>query len=138
MVANSNVEKGPSLLSSSPLSRRRLYVFFALGLFILAFALGVSSWVQFSRVMGGPVGLFTQTDYPAIVIASRLVSSGRGGELYNCDLQLQEQQRLREEGYLSLSSTESQELKYPYPYAPFIAVLWAPFAGLSPLVGMAI
>jgi hypothetical protein len=104
------------------------------------FAVGAQSWAQFflspNEANGVPVRLFTQTDYPAIAIASRMVASGRGGRLYDLEAQRREQDELTSEGYLDLP--QGTTLKYPYPYTPFIAVLWSPLAGLSPLVGMAI
>jgi len=109
-----------------------------LAIFAVIFALGAVSWAGFSRAEGGPIGLFTQTDYVAITIGSRIISSGQGSSLYDLNLQLREQQDLRAEGYLSLGPEEAQELKYPYPYAPFIALLWSPLVGLSPLTGMAL
>lgn len=80
--------------------------------------------------------LFTQTDFPAIVIAARLVASGRGHALYDLDAQLQEQHKLEAEGYLRLPP--GWKLEYPYPYTPFIAVLWSPLVALSPLDQMAL
>lgn len=121
---------------------KSLYVYCTLILFALVFAMGAWGWVSFSREEGGPVGLFTQTDFPAITIASRLVSQGRGGALYHrnaqqqLDTQLEGQRELVTEGYLALSP--GADLKYPYPYTPFIAVLMSPLTGLSPLVGMAL
>jgi hypothetical protein len=109
-----------------------------LAVFAVIFALGAVSWVDFSHAEGGPIGLFTQTDYPAITIGSRTISSGEGSRLYDLGLQLREQQDLRAQGYLSLGPGEAQKLQYPYPYAPFIALLWSPLAGLSPLTGMAL
>jgi hypothetical protein len=85
---------------------------------------------------GGATGLFTQTDFPAVTIASRLVAEGRGAELYKLDAQLEEQRRLISEGYISLSPDAG--LKYPYPYTPPIAVLMSPFAGLPPTIGMTV
>jgi hypothetical protein len=109
-----------------------------LAIFAAIFAIGATSWAGFANGLGVPIGLFTQTDYVAIAIGQRIVSSGQRSHLYDFNLQLQEQQRLRAEGYLSLSPQEDQTLKYPYPYAPFIAVLWSPLVGLSPLSGMAL
>jgi hypothetical protein len=104
------------------------------------FAMGAQSWAQFflspNEANGVPVRLFTQTDYPAIAIASRIVASGRSGQLYDLETQRREQDALASEGYLDLP--QGTTLKYPYPYTPFIAVLWSPLAGLSPLVGMAL
>jgi hypothetical protein len=99
------------------------------------FALGARSWMQFYAHNGGPAGLFTQTDFPGILIGAGLVSSGHGAELYDLNAQLQEQQRMAVAGYLLLSPDENTDLKYPYPYPPFLAVLWSPLSGLSPLWG---
>ena len=114
----------------------------ALALVALAFAYGAWSWVQFF-VAPPPLGtgsdrilLFTQTDYPAVVLASRMISSGQGAQLYDLDRQLEGQRQLISQGYLRLSTTEP--LLYPYPYAPFVAILNAPFSGLSPLTAMAV
>ncbi len=112
----------------------------AIVVMMATFAVGAQSWAQFflspNEANGVPVRLFTQTDYPAISIASRIVASGRGGQLYDLEVQRREQDALASEGYLDLPQGSS--LKYPYPYTPFIAVLWSPLADLSPLVGMAI
>jgi hypothetical protein len=118
--------------------RSNLPLLSMLTIFATLFAVSVSTWVIFARSLGGPIGLFTQTDYVAIAISTRIVSSGEGARLYDFNVQLQEQQALRAEGYLSLGLDESRTLKYPYPYAPFIAVFWSPLAALSPLAGMAL
>ncbi len=115
-----------------------LYTTLAFGLLAAVFAVGALSWVQFYRANGSPVALFTQTDFPGIAIGSRLAASGQGAQLYDLGAQLREQQSMVSAGYLSLSPAESAQLKYPYPYTPFIAVLWSPMSGLSPLIGMAI
>ncbi len=129
-------DKGRGLL----LSRGRLYILASILVMMATFAVGARSWAGFflssQEANGVPVRLFTHTDYPAIAIASRIVASGRGGQLYNLDVQRQEQDALASEGYLY--QPQGLPLKYPYPYAPFVAVLWTPFAGLSPLVGMAL
>lgn|GEM_PF-5805238 len=111
-----------------------------LALLIIAgvFALGARSWAQFYANNGGPVGLFTQTDFPGVLIGAGLISSGSGAELYDLDAQLRQQQVLTDQGYLLLSPEESTHLKYPYPYPPFLALLWSPLAGLSPLMSMAL
>jgi hypothetical protein len=127
-----------SSLAPPGLRKPQLQVVSMLVIFASIFAFGVLSWISFARSVGGPVGLFTQTDYVAISIATRMVSSGDGARLYNLGDQLQEQQTLRAEGYLSLSPSENSQLKYPYPYTPFIAVLWSPLAGMSPLSSMAL
>jgi hypothetical protein len=120
--------------------RGRLYVLATILVLMVTFAVGVRSWAQFflaaSEANGVPARLFTQTDYPAIAIGSRLVASGRGGQLYDLAVQRREQDAIISEGYLDLAAGSS--LKYPYPYTPFIAVLWSPLAGMSPLVGMAL
>jgi hypothetical protein len=112
----------------------------ALGIISITFALGARSWVDFFLAPdagnGNPVGLFTHTDYPAITIASRIIATGRSAELYNLDVQRQEQARLADEGHIALPSDD--DLRYPYPYTPYIALLMTPLVGLSPLVGMAI
>jgi hypothetical protein len=112
----------------------------ALGLVAVVFAWSAWSWVQFFASpdggAGSHTGLFTQTDYPAVVLASRIVASGSGAQLYDLGLQLEGQRQLIHEGYLD--QTLAAPLLYPYPYAPFVAVLNAPLAGLSPLAGMAI
>lgn len=121
-------------------ARDRLNNLLALGLIAVVFALSAWSWVQFFRSPDGGAGsyttLFTQTDYPAVVIASRLVSSGQGAQLYDLALQLEGQRQLIREGYLH--QTLASDLLYPYPYAPFVAVLNAPLASLPPLTAMAI
>src|SRR5689334_15760814 len=66
------------------------------------FFFGAWSWVDFYRESGGVTGLFTQTDFPAVTIASRLVAEGHGKELYNLDAQLREQRNLISQGYLAL------------------------------------
>jgi hypothetical protein len=112
----------------------------ALGIISITFVVGVRSWVGFflspDAGNGDPVGLFTHTDYPAINIASRIISTGRGAQLYDLETQRQEQARLADEGYIALPSDD--DLRYPYPYTPYIALLMTPFVGLSPLTGMAI
>jgi hypothetical protein len=115
--------------------RANLYVLSGLLVMMAVFAIGVWSWVSFYRASGGATGLFTQTDFPAVTIASRLVSEGRGAELYKLDVQLEGQRRLISEGYIELSPDAG--LKYPYPYTPPIAVLMSPLSGLPPNVGMA-
>ena len=116
--------------------------FAVLLLLAAVFIYGTWSWTQFfllpQRANGDRVVLFTQTDFPAIVIASRLVASGQGADLYNLDLQMEGQQRLASEGYLALSAQNNLRLYYPYPYSPFIAVLWSPLSGLPPLNQMAL
>jgi hypothetical protein len=121
---------------SAPLSRGHLYVVLSLVVIVGVFVYGVVGWVRFYQVQGGPVGLFTNTDYPAITIASHMVASGQGGDLYDLNLQLEGQRRLIEEAYVRLSPAD--DLKYPYPYTPVIAVLWSPSSGLSPLSAMAL
>ncbi len=131
----------PLVVTSFEAATRRkgnLYLVAVLALFASIFAFGAWTWIGFSKENGGPVGLFTQTDFPAIVIGAGLVNSGHGANLYNLDLQLREQQRIRAAGYLSLSPDENKQLKYPYPYTPFLAVLWSPLSALSPLTGMAV
>jgi hypothetical protein len=107
---------------------------------VVVFSYSAWSWVHFWQrpdvAAGDRVTLFTQTDFPSIVIASRLVASGRGYALYDLDAQLQEQQRLSAEGYVHLPP--GWPLEYPYPYTPFIAVLWSPMSGLPPLTQMAL
>ncbi|HYP40902.1 MAG TPA: glycosyltransferase family 87 protein [Chloroflexia bacterium] len=118
----------------------RRYALLALILFAAIFTIGAQSWVRFfldPKVANGiPEHLFTQADFPAIAIGSRIVANGRGAQLYDLDAQLEEQRSLIAGGYIRLSTSES--LQYPYPYTPFIAVLWSPLSGLSPLVGKAI
>lgn len=121
-------------LGAGVLKQRGLHV--ALAAVLIVFVWGAWSWAQFGRTAGGPLGLFTQTDFPAITIVSRMVSEGRGAEIYSLDAQLAGQRRLIAEGYLQLAPGE--ELKYPYPYAPFIAVLMSPLAGVDPVVVWAI
>lgn len=114
---------------------------FALAAILLIFALGASSWVRFflspgdAGAGGNRVILLTQADYPAIALASGIAGKGRGDQLYNLAAQLQEQNRLADEGYVV---APRDRLVYPYPYTPFIAVLWSPFSGMSPLTGMAV
>ena len=115
-----------------------LYIALALVIFAAVFALGAWSWLQFYRENRDPTGLFTQTDFPAIVIGSRLVASGAGAQLYDLDAQLIEQRQMARAGYLRLPPGESTKLHYPYPYTPFLAVLWSPLVGLSPTTAMAI
>ncbi len=115
--------------------RARLYYASALVVIGALFAFGAWQWVQFGRSVGIPVGLFTQTDYPAVTIASRLIVEGRAAELYNLDAQLQEQRRLSAEGELLLSP--DMGLAYPYPYTPFVALAMAPIAS-APRAGMAV
>ena len=122
------------------LGRSRLYNLLALAMIAVVFAWSAWSWVQFFRSpqggAGSHTGLFTQTDYPAVVLASRIVSSGQGAQLYDLDLQLEGQRQLSREGYVLQPLTAP--LLYPYPYAPFVAVLNAPLAAQSPLLSMAI
>ena len=108
----------------------------ALGVIVVVFALGTWSWVQFGRASGLGFGLFTQSDFPAVTIASRMVSEGRGADLYSLQAQLEGQRQLIAEGYVAL--VPSDDLKYPYPYAPFTAVLLSPLSGLTPNVAWAI
>ncbi|MEO8286903.1 MAG: glycosyltransferase family 87 protein [Chloroflexota bacterium] len=108
----------------------------ALAVLAALFAVSALSWVRFSESAGSVAGLFTQTDFPAVTITSRLISEGRGAEMYNLDVQLEGQKRLIAEGYLILSPTDG--LHYPYPYTPPIAVFMSAFAGLPPTTGMAI
>jgi hypothetical protein len=115
---------------------RRHGLSLALAVVLIVFVWGVWSWAQFGRVAGGRLGLFTQTDFPAVTIVSRMVSEGRGAEIYSLDAQLEGQRRLIGEGYLLLGPDE--ELKYPYPYAPFIAVLMSPLSGIDPAVAWAV
>ena len=108
----------------------------ALAVIVVVFALGTWSWVQFGRASGLGFGLFTQSDFPAVTIASRMVSEGRGADLYSLQAQLEGQRQLIAEGYVALSP--SDDLKYPYPYAPFTAVLLSPLSGLTPTVAWAV
>jgi hypothetical protein len=130
----------PSQPKGRPLDRERIAAWIALALLAVTFALGVRSWIAFFQAPeggnGDPVMLFTQTDYPAITIASRFIVAGRSDLLYELDAQRAEQARLVDEGYLVLHRDD--ELRYPYPYTPFIALLMSPFVGVSPLIGMAI
>lgn len=122
------------------LSRARLTDLLALGLIANVFTLGAWSWVQFflspQGGAGSHTGLFSQADYPAVALASRIVASGQGAQLYDLGMQLEGQRQLIREGYIEQPLTT--DLLYPYPYAPFVAVLNAPFAGLSPLTAMAV
>ncbi|MDQ3704032.1 MAG: DUF2029 domain-containing protein [Chloroflexota bacterium] len=122
------------------LSRDRLTNLLALGLMAVVFTLGAWSWAQFFMSpkggAGSHTGLFSQADYPAVSLASRLITSGQGAHLYDLDLQLEGQRQLIREGYIN--QTLTADLLYPYPYAPFVAVLNAPLAGLSPLTAMAV
>lgn len=126
--------------AQTAMRRGRLFVLAALILMGAVFAIGAGNWVRFfldpNEANGVPIRLFTQADFPAVVIASRMVSEGQGARLYNLDAQRNEQRKLIEEGYIYLPP--DIELKYPYPYTPFIAVLWSPLSGLSPLAGIAI
>lgn len=110
--------------------------------FTLVFALSAISWTQFfldPRANGGDrVRLFTQTDFPAYTLAARLIHSGRGAQLYDLQTQFNEQNALMAEGYLRMTPDEASVLRYPYPYTPVLAVLWSPFAPLSPLTAMAL
>ena len=108
----------------------------ALAIIVVVFALGTWSWVQFGRASGLGFGLFTQSDFPAVTIASRMVTEGRGADLYSLPAQLEGQRQLIAEGYVAL--TPSDDLKYPYPYAPFTAVLLSPLSGLTPTITWAI
>lgn len=122
------------------IKRDRLNNLLALTLVAVVFAWGAWSWVQFfvspQGGAGNPTGLFSHTDYPAVSLASRMVSSGQGAHLYDLNLQLEGQRQLIREGYIHQPLTSP--LLYPYPYAPFVAILNAPLAGLSPLTAMAI
>lgn len=121
---------------------RRMLLFAALLVFAGVFALGAMSWTQFfldPQANGGSrARLFTQTDFPAYVLASRLIASGRGTDLYDLNVQYEEQTRLREEGHLSMSNAEASALRYPYPYTPLAAVLLSPLVSAPPLAVMAI
>lgn len=129
-----------SIVRTEIARRGRLYILASLLAMMATFAIGARSWTQFylspHEANGVPTRLFTNTDYPAIAIASRIVASGEGGQLYDLDMQRREQDALAVEG--SLYQPQGLPLKYPYPYTPFIAVLWSPLAGLSPLMGMAL
>lgn len=120
--------------------KRRFYLFAALALFALFFALGVMSWVGFflaPEVAGGdPVRLFSQSDYVAVAIGADMVAGGRGADLYDFGAQRQAQQQLIRDGYLA--QPLGAPLRYPYPYTPFIAVLMSPLSAISPLYGMAV
>src|SRR6478672_10560663 len=67
---------------------RRLYTYCSLLLLGLGFFLAARSWVAFGEQEGIPEGLFTQTDFPAVVVASRLIASGAGSHLYEYEAQL--------------------------------------------------
>src|SRR5438045_493178 len=85
--------------------RGKLYTYCALLLLALGFLVAARSWVAFGSQpdVGIPVGLFTQTDFPAVVIASRLVASGAAGpRLYDPVAQLEGQNLLTRQGYLQL------------------------------------
>src|SRR5438045_7745940 len=110
--------------------RANLNAMLCLVLLAAMFAIGAWSWTGFAKESGGITGLFTQTDFPAVTIASRMVAEGRGADLYNLGAQLDGQRRLISEGYIALSPADG--LKYPYPYTPPIALLMSPFAGLPP------
>jgi hypothetical protein len=115
--------------------RARLYRTLALVVIGALFAFGAWQWVQFGRAEGIPRGLFTQTDFPAVTIASRLIAEGRTYELYSLDAQLEGQRRLVAEGELLLP--DGLGLAYPYPYAPFVALAMAPLAD-APRAAMAV
>jgi hypothetical protein len=124
-------------------SARRLHVvsggtlrWAALVVVAVVFALGAWSWVLFRGEAGGAFGLFTQSDFPAVTIASRIVSEGRGAGLYSLPAQLEEQRRLIAESYIGLSPAD--DLRYPYPYAPFVAVLMSLLSGVAPNVAWAV
>lgn len=108
----------------------------AVSMILLVLAWGVWSWVQFGQVVGGARGLYTQSDFPAVTIVSRMISEGRGANIYSLDAQLEGQRRLIDEGYVWLE--KDAELKYPYPYSPFIAVIMSPMAGLDPNLAWAL
>jgi hypothetical protein len=115
--------------------RARLYAVTALGIIAALFAFGAWQWAQFGRAEGIPAGLFTQTDFPAVTIASRLIVEGRAGELYSLNAQLDVQRQMIARGEVLLSPEAG--LVYPYPYTPFVALAMAPLAG-SPTAGMAL
>jgi hypothetical protein len=116
-------------------ARGRFYLTTALVVMGALFAVGAWSWAQFGRAEGIPVGLFTQTDFPAVTIASRLIVEGRSAELYSLDAQLEQQRRLAAEGEVLLAPEAG--LVYPYPYTPFAALAMAPLA-VWPRAGMAV
>ena len=95
--------------SMETVSRGRLNTLLSLGLVAVVFAWSAWSWVQFFASpdggAGSPTGLFTQTDYPAVTLASRIVASGNGAQLYDLDLQLEGQRQLIRERYLHQPST---------------------------------
>jgi hypothetical protein len=119
----------------SIISARNLRII-ALGVILMVFTLGAWSWVQFGRASGGPFGLLTQSDFPAVTIASRIISDGRGADLYSLPAQLDGQRQMVAEGYLALAP--SDDLKYPYPYAPFVALIMSPLSSISPNVAWAV
>lgn len=146
MLAESNEKlAGTASVSNARLgsrwaSKRHLYLLVPLTLFVFSFVYSTWSWVRFFQspdvANSNPVALFSQTDFPAITMASRMVSSGRGGDLYNFDAQLQAQRDLISEGYIY--QPLAAPLRFPYPYTPFLAVLWSPLSQMSPLAQMAI
>lgn len=101
-----------------------------LGIILLVLFWGAWSWVQFGRSLEGDHGLYTQSDFPAVTIVSRMISEGHGSDIYNLTAQLEGQRRLIADNYIYLDP--SQELKYPYPYTPFIALVLSPLSGLDP------
>ncbi len=121
-------------------SKRQLYVLASLALFVFSFVYSTWSWVRFFQspdvANSNPIALFSQTDFPAVTMAARMVSSGDGIDLYNFDAQLVAQRDLISEGYLY--QPLAAPLRFPYPYTPFLAVLWSPLSQLSPLAQMAI
>jgi hypothetical protein len=116
------------------LRQRSLHL--ALAAVLIIFVWGAWSWALLGQYVGRPFGLFTQSDFPAVTIVSRMVSEGHGAELYSLDAQVEGQRRLIAEGYLYLSPDD--DLKYPYPYAPFIAVLMSPLSDIAPTVAWAV
>lgn len=145
MVVKSDIDADASPIAARAGEREalardygRFYTAAAFLLCVLTFTVGAIRWTQLHDEMGGPVGLFTQTDFPAVTIASRLIGSGRVGELYNLQSQLAEQQQLVREGILALTPGQAATLHYPYPYAPFLALFWALVGWVPPFTQMAL
>src|SRR5918911_1193654 len=99
-------------MSEPQVDLRRIYIYSCVLLLAFGFAVAAYSWVEFGRQEGIPVGLFTDTDFPAVVIASRLIAAGYGSQMYDHDAQLAAQRQLTRQGFLRLRP-DDPELHYP-------------------------
>lgn len=93
---------------------------------ILILTLLAAIFIQFSRDRN-QTSLLRQGDFPAFYSAARILSDGRGEQLYDFELQSSIQNRIWD--------IPGEKSFLPFVYPPYTAVIHLPLAALSPQTG---